>query len=763
MHKEKLTTKEQANDRRYFSRFNIFNAISFACLGENILFLFALALGSPPYIVTILGSLMFLGNIGMPLGKKMISSYGATGTLWRVWVIRNLAGLLIATAPLSAKLSPTLGIATILVGAMIFYLSRSGGNVTVQAIYHEITTPKNCGKYIASIFQNFCLISMLTMGIIVVVMRQYASVSTYQLIYIIGALSGIISTWFVSRMIETQTPKISSRQPIMEAFKNVWQDDNLKRLLFANCAAYTVAVMTAPVSLLALKKIYLISDETAMIFILIQISGTIAVSYISKIISAHSGPRPLVILYYSALIVVCLMWILAPVEFNWIYTATTFFFVGLGGMGIPLSLTHYFQNAVPPKQSVGISLVIAVLAGLCAGAIGGGISTTLIKVIPYFHADAYTIYQNYFIINSGFALLGLVIIMRLKKIKDWEVKQVIGLFFAPRDIRTMMFLNKMNRSLVTLESEKDKIKKLGLLRSGLSEQELLNFMDSPKYELRYHAIWSLINIPLSNNGRQRLINELTDGLFSTANIAAHIIGIRKITEAIPALKTALNSADIRLQGNTMVALTQLKQRETYPEIIEIFNNANNPRLIINGATALTNIGSTKAITAMINKANQTKLPHQVRREIIIAIAELGGVSSEFYKFLKPGDEDTSNELDLFEALSCTSTENSYLHDLSPILDNDHTNAEIISIMEKWLNIPCVETPKKVKKDDSKAKHKKTFLNLEQLEATTPNSSPKDKLFSAISAFCATAKADQNRELLICLLAICYVRNPSNQK
>ena len=113
MHKEKLTTKEQTKDRSYFSRFNIFNAISFACLGENIMFLFALALGSPPYIITILGSLMFLGNIGMPLGKKLIGRYGATGTLWRVWVIRNLAGGMIATAPFSAKISPALGIATI--------------------------------------------------------------------------------------------------------------------------------------------------------------------------------------------------------------------------------------------------------------------------------------------------------------------------------------------------------------------------------------------------------------------------------------------------------------------------------------------------------------------------------------------------------------------------------------------------------------------------------------------------------------------------
>jgi hypothetical protein len=758
MHEEKLTTKEQSKDRNYFSRFNIFNAISFCCLGENILYLFALALGSPAYIITILGSLMFIGNIGMPVGKKMISSYGATGTLWRVWVVRNLAGAFIATAPFSAKISPALGIATILIGAMIFYLSRSAGIVTTQAIYHEITTPKNCGKYIASIFQNFSLFVLLTMGIIVLVMRQYASISTYQFIYIIGALAGIIGAWFVSRMIETQTPKISSRQPIMEAFSNVWQTEKLKRLLFANCAAYTIAVMTAPVSLLALKKIYLVSDETAMIFILIQITGTIAVSYVSKIISAHSGPRPLVLLYYSALIIVCLMWVMTPVKFNWFYSAATFFLVGLGGMGIPLSLTHYFQNAVPPKQSVGISLIVAVLTGLCAGALGGGISTALIKIIPYFHTDAYTIYRNYFIINGGFALLGLVIIMRLKKIKDWEVKQVIGLFFTPRDIRTMMFLNKMNRSLVTLESEKDKIKKLGMLRSGLSEQELLNFMDSPKYELRYHAIWSLINIPLSAIGRQRLTDELTDGLFSTANIAAYIIGIRKITEAIPALKQALTSADLRLQGNTMVALTQLKQRETYPQIIEIFNTATNPRLIINGATALTNIGSTEAIIAMMNKANQAELPRQVRREIIIAIAELGEISTEFYKFLKPGDEDTNNELDLFEALSNSSTENSYLPKLTNLLDKEETDSELFKIMAEWLNTPCESIAKKVKKEDNKAKHKKTFLNLEQLEIATPNSSKKDRLFTAIASFCTAKTVETNRELLICLLAICYKRS-----
>lgn len=758
MDKEKLTTKEQATDRKHFSRFNIYNAVSFSCLGDNILLLFALALGSPPYIITILGSLIFIGNIGMPIGKKLITQYGATGTLWRAWVVRNLAGMFIATAPFAAKIMPSLGIATIVLGASIFYFARSAGMITNQAIYHEITTKKNCGKYIAAIFQNFCLTSMLTMGCLILIMRHNNSVTAYQFIYITGSISGIIGAWMVSRMVESQTPKISSLQPTLEAFKNIWKDDKLKRFLYANCAAYTIAVMTTPVSMLALKKVYLLSDEKAMIFILIQMSGTIAVSYISKIISAHSGPRPLVIIYYSALLLVGLMWIMAPPEFNWIYTIVIFFMVGLGGMGIPLSLTHYFQNAVPQKQSVGISLVIAVITGVCAGGLGGGTSTLIIKCLPYFHSAPRPIYQNYFIIITGFAILGLIIIMRLKQIKDWEVKQVIGLFFAPRDVRTMLFLNKMNRSFTTLEGEKNKIKKLGLLRSELSEQELLNFMDSPKYELRYHAIWSLTNIPLSETARQRLISELDTGLFSTASIAAQVIGIRKIAEAAPALKKALASTDIHLQAKAMVTLTQLKQSDSYLDIINIFKQAYNPQLIINGATALANIGSRQAITAMINKADQADLPRQVRAEIIIALAELGDISTEFYKFLKPEDEDTSNELDLFEALSGKSTENDQLQELSPILDKPNTNLSMLKLLKSWVNDSSLTTIPANITSTNKSKQKKTFLNLSDIESTATKQIIQDELIAAIINFCHDADVEHNREVLICLIAICYARN-----
>ncbi|MFA6716806.1 MAG: hypothetical protein WCS27_15605 [Victivallaceae bacterium] len=73
---DKLSLAQQAAGRKYWHIFNIFNAVSFACVADNVLYLFALEIGCPQYIIPLIASFMYIGFLAMPAGKLLVARIG---------------------------------------------------------------------------------------------------------------------------------------------------------------------------------------------------------------------------------------------------------------------------------------------------------------------------------------------------------------------------------------------------------------------------------------------------------------------------------------------------------------------------------------------------------------------------------------------------------------------------------------------------------------------------------------------------------------
>ena len=514
--KGKLSLAQQAQGRRYWHIFNIFNAISFVCVADSVLYLFALEIGCPRYIIPIIASFMYLGFLAMPLGKILTARIGAGYSIAFFWTCRSLSALLSLASPfVIAEFGLQAGIITLLLGALGFFISRSAGVVAINPVLGEITLPGHGGKFTALIFRNFNLVALIGLALISLVMRKYASQRTFQIIIACGVCAGFISAYVSSRIKETTTPKESAQEPIWDSLKTAFKNNIGRKLIFANIAVMSGIVLVLPISITAVKTGYLVSDSTALTCALIQFSGGILIASFSAIVSTHSGPRPVMLVSFSLLIISALLWIVAPDEFSIYHAGLIFMLNGAAGMGTPMALTHYFLNVVSAKDRIGYSLLISMMSGTIAGVFSLVVGSGLLKFIPTLDYDGLTVFQIYFGIII-FLLLGFfIVLMTLDKLKDWEVRKLLGLAFAPRDIRALLLLNKMDKT-GSQEQELKAIDRLKETKSAMSADKILGYLETPKYHVRIKALLALYETPFNKKVIDRVMNELKYGTYTTA-------------------------------------------------------------------------------------------------------------------------------------------------------------------------------------------------------------------------------------------------------
>jgi len=630
----KLSLKNQAKGRRYWHIFNILNAMSFVCVADSVLYLFALEIGCPQYIIPVIASFMYLGFLAMPLGKLLTARVGAGYTIAIFWTLRSLFALVSVASPfVIAEFGTKAGIVTLLLGTLGFFVSRSAGIVAINPVLGEITLSEQRGKFTALIFRNFNLVALIGLALISIVMKKYASQQTFQIIISCGVVAGFFSAFVASRIKETSLPKESAQDPIWGSLKAAFKNNMGRKLIFANIAVMSGIVLVLPISITAVKTGYNVTDSTALICALIQFGGGILIASISGIVSTHSGPRPVMLVAFSMLIISALLWIVAPVEFSIYHAGLIFALNGAAGMGTPMALTHYFLNTVSAKDRIGYSLFISMISGTIAGLFSFVVGSGLLKFIPMMDYSGMMVFKIYFGIII-FLLLGFfIVLMTLDKLKDWKVGKLLGLAFAPRDIRALLLLNKIDKT-GSQSQELEEIRRLKQTRSAMSVDKILSYLETPKYMVRIKALLALYETPFGEKVRERVMEELKYGTYTTAPAAAMILGGKKIKEAIPLLREKLDSDNIYLVGRSMVALTQLEDKQSYDKIKDIFVNSENQFILISGAAALAIICDSESLKLLLDKTLLDDIDHSVRAEIYSSIAEIGDVGDDFYKLFK---------------------------------------------------------------------------------------------------------------------------------
>ena len=223
---------------------------------------------------------------------------------------------------------------------------------------------------------------------------------------------GFISAVVIGRVNETESLRESARKPILHDMRMTLRNPTRQRQMLASCIINSALALTVPISMLALKKGYGISDGDALLFAMIHFAGGIATTYLFGLLAEETGPRPLAILFYCLTIVLCLLWVIGPDTFKWYYSIWPFLLAGSAAMGAGISMTHYFLITVPTKDRVAASLTISAFSGVTAGLAGTLIGGGLLKWLGSMQLVPLDLFKLYFLIVMILLIVGLFLVLR---------------------------------------------------------------------------------------------------------------------------------------------------------------------------------------------------------------------------------------------------------------------------------------------------------------------------------------------------------------
>ncbi len=633
MSRNELSPGELNRARKIFYLWALFNALSFNLLGGNIITLYALRLGAGTFLIGLLASFIPLVQIMPLLGRTLVSRMGTTRLMATFWVIRYLVMIPILFAPLlirreDASAALTLCVITVL----CFQIARGIGITGFNPLIGGLTGGEDRGSFISRHFLISylgCITVGVSMGLL---LGQNAPLGMYTVFMSAGIVLGLISSFLLFKLPEMMPGSMAKANALLANVVRAVKRKPFRRFMVAQLFASFIIAMIGPFLILFMKQAYLQPDRFVIYFTVIGLGGAILVSLVSGTLVDRLGAKPLYFLFASIILLVIIPAIIAPPLQNplavWFFAGAIFFIFNLGVSGLMISGQVYFFSSIAPEERLNLGILSQMSSGLSAAlgsVVGGALLEKLQSTSPY---NAFEPFRFYFAVPFVLFLILLFLISRLERMGAYSVRSSLSFIFSPRDLKAITLLKKLGKSKTEFQEQKV-IKALGESQSSLSSKELIQKLASPRFKVRAEALRALNYTPLDRAVENALISEVKNHQFTTAYMAAEILGERGIRKGIQALRNALSSQDFFLCGKAMVALASLGDGESLPNIETLIRISQNPRIIIHGARSLEMFRSSSSIPLLILKLKQKAFPY-VRDEIILSISEILGMGDFFY-------------------------------------------------------------------------------------------------------------------------------------
>ncbi len=631
-----LSPREVALAQRRFTLFTAFNVISFQLLSGNIITLYALRLGASNFLIGALYSFVPLAQVMPLVGRAIVARWGAVKTLSTFWFIRYVLMLPILFASMLANAGrPGVGIVLIVVSVVGFNIARGIGITGHNPVVAGITTERDRGSFLA---KNQIVIhsgAIFTGVAIALVLGSYSTLIVYTLLIATGIASGLGAA-IVSRKLPEPPPATTRRSTrFVDGIRTAVAGGGVRRFVAVLALKSFVIAMAVPFLVVFLKRVYGLSDSAVVAFTVIGSLGAISMAIISGLAIDSTGPKPVSQVFGAVLLVAVVMVALAP-QFErqvafWFFAGGIFFLANMGANGLDNALGNYFFRLIKPEDVLNVGILNFLVAGAAAtaGSLAGGAILDGLEQAGMTGMGAFRLYYG------GLAVVlvaTLAVVTSLRRLgPDFTARNVLAMFLSPRDLHAMSILRRLRRHGARDETrDQDMIRALGQTRSALSSTQLLNELNSPRFNVRAEALNALAASPPDPAVSQALIDQVKTQEFTTAYRAAEILGRNRVTDAIPALRESLHSGDFFLAGKSMTALALLGDRASVGSIEQRVAETRNPRLLIHGAAALERFGEASSVEILIDKLKE-RLPGFVRDELNLALAGLLGLHHAYYR------------------------------------------------------------------------------------------------------------------------------------
>lgn len=626
--RRELSPAQRTAAQRIFYLFNLFNVCSFQCLSGNLITLYGLRVGLGSVMIGLLLACIPLAQFMPIAGRIFVNRFGNVRSMGVFWIARYvLAAPLLAVSLFAGAGQTRAAVVLLFIGVLGFNLARGLGMTGMQPVIGHLTTPEDRGLFMSRmqlVIHGVIVVTGLLMGLI---LDRESPLVVFTIILAVGVVTGVISIFYVFRLPEP--PREPRAAPFLPAASAALRDATVRRFLILVLAVFAGSFMVTPFFILFLRQVYGMGDDAIMLITVVGSFGAIVMALLSGLMTDRIGAQPLLVLSACLMGAVMLPLVVAPplpAPAAWAYGAAAFFLFLLGTSGMQSASTVYFLSICKAEERLNLGVLYMTATGL-GGVLGSLAGGALLDLLGRALGETGSFRAFFAVLTVLFALIA-VGMNGLQRLGAYRARDVLSIMFSIRDLRALGLLNRLQRVRSPFE-EQQLIQELGSSRSRVTARDLMRKLSSPRFAVRAEALTALSTVETREDLAPALIAELRDHDFTTAYLAAELAGQKGITEAIPALRESLGSADFFLAGKAMVALARLGDRSSLPRIERLLADTDNPRLIIHAATALELFDSPTSIPVLMAKLDRRFSPY-VRDELILAIAAILGAAGFLY-------------------------------------------------------------------------------------------------------------------------------------
>ncbi len=634
---EQLSSYRIKRGRRVFNSYSAVNSFSFALVTGNTVTLYAMSLGASSTVVGLLGAFMYLSFFAIPLGKRGVARSGLVRTFATNWMLRNWSLVpLLAIPYLVAARLPGVAILVLVAGVFSFNLFRGVGLIANNPVIGMLAPGKDRGEYIVrlSLINNAtALLATLFLGFL---LTRNEGIETYNLVVLIGIVTGVAASALLFKLPEAPaTPPLgdAAKSTMFACAREAVREENFRRFVASYLVIGLGIGMARPFIAVYCKAVYGQGDGVVAILTVFSSLGALAMGAVMRLVIDRLGARPMYIIFASITLASLVPAIVSPgigsAVFPFVFLALLSAVTNMGFAGQESAAQTYFFAMVPKDRILDLSMVYYFILGGtgAAGAVMGGTFLDFLSSLGLSHAASFRVF---FLVCVCLVAWGTRVQRGLLDMGSYPVRDTLAVLFSPRDMRALTLLRKLDAN-EDPDEEADIIAELGEIASTVSAEELLARLASPRFAVRYEALQSVSSLErLTGRVRDALLAELKTGEFSTAALAARLLGQFRAQQAVTPLREALKSRDYRLAGEAMLALANLSDARGQFMVSDVLLATDNPFMLVRGIQAMEVYGSTASIPILLDLLRNEALPEHIADETILTLATLMLVPKKFY-------------------------------------------------------------------------------------------------------------------------------------
>lgn len=629
-----------------YYRFMAFNVVSFSFLAGNIIILYALRLGASNALVGAIAASYQLTFLFTLIGRRIVHRVGAVKLFGRFWAIRYVLMVPVIFTTLPA-LNRNAGIAltVVAVAALLFNAAKGIGLTAMRPIVGELPPPRERGAFLSSV-QLIVQIAAIATGLIMAaVLGEDQPLSRYSLLISLGVLAGFFAAYHIMKLPEPAGAAEGFSRDFRSGVAGSLKPGPFRRLTFINSGMTFVIALAAAFLIVYFKRVYAFADGSIVLFTVAGNVGAMLMAILSRSLLDRIGAKALLFTFGSLITLVLLPVILSPQTsggWRWVFPILVYFFFMMGQFGVLNTVDAFFFSITDPKDRLDRGIVFGLstgIAGSAGGLIGGAVLSGLEALIPSLQGA----FAAFFAVAAVVVAVATAAVIGLPDVASISMQDALGALVSPRDLRAIRLLNRLRRSK-TVGEEQAAVAALRETSSKLPLEELARRVASPSLAIRIEAIGALRNSPLDSATIDLLIEEVRHHQFTTAHIAAEILGNARAEQAIAVLRESVRSPDYMLSAKAMVALGTIGDTGSVPMIEAVLERSENPRVTIYAVKALELLGSVRSLPLIIAVLDASQ-PLSVRDELILSIAGLLGLQEWFYPLYLEYLDDASSAIE----------------------------------------------------------------------------------------------------------------------